>query len=363
MANPPTGTEYRNPKLAAPAGPGSAILVLAALVIVLAGMKVAADIVVPFLLAVFLATLTGPSVFWLHRHRVPKVLALLIVLGSVLGFFALIGTVTFNSMQEFNRNLPSYEAQLLAQTKPLQAWVEDVLVRFGLGESWGDLLPALDPRSALGFAGATLALFGSGVTKVFLAVVMVAFLLGEAFSLPAKVTAAIGPAEKTLDGFRTFASSVQKYLVIKTATSLLTGLSAGFWVWFMGVDYPVFWGMLAFLFNYIPNIGSFVAAAPAVLMALVQLGPGSAAVVAIGYLAINVCIGSILEPKTMGDGVGLSPLVVVMSLVFWGWLLGGVGMLLSTPLTISVKIALANYDTTRWISTLIGSGKAKAIAS
>lgn len=355
--------EQGDPKIATPAGPGSAILVLAALVIVLSGMKVAADIVVPFLLAVFLATLTGPSVFWLHRNRVPKIFALLIVLGSVLGFFALVGTVTLISIQEFNENLPSYETQLIAQTEPLQDWVEGFLVRFGLGESWGDLLPALDPRSALGFAGRTLALFGSGVTMAFLALLMVAFLLAEAFSLPAKVTAAIGPAEKTLDGFRTFATSVQKYLVIKTATSLLTGLSAGLWVWLMDVDFPVFWGMLAFLFNYIPNIGSFVAAAPAVLMALVQFGPGTAAVVAIGYLAINVCIGSVLEPKTMGDSVGLSPLVVVMSLVFWGWLLGGVGMLLSTPLTISVKIALANYDTTRWISTLIGSGKAKALAS
>ena len=199
---------------------------------------------------------------------------------------------------------------------------------------------------------------GSVLTKAFLVVLTVVFMLLEGFRLRSKLTRALGQSEKTWTDFKTFAKSVQTYLAIKTVTSLATGLAAGLWVWILGVDYPVFWGLLAFLFNYIPNIGSIIAAIPAVLMAIVQYGGTTGLLVALGYLAINVVIGSFIEPQFMGDGVGLSPLIVLMSLVFWGWLLGGIGMLLSTPLTISVKIALENYPETRWIATLIGSGKA-----
>ena len=332
----------------------SPIVVLASLVVVLAGVKLAADVVAPFLLSIFLSVLTWPIVYWLHQHRVPKFAAILIVVAGVIGFFSLIGVIGVNALTGFNQNLPAYQQRLQSVFAPLVTWIEGVLGPLNLEspvseDTW---------RDALSFVANTLLQFGSAVSKGLLAVLTVLFMLLEAFRMPAKLTQALGAAEKTWwAGFSTFAISIQKYLAIKTLTSLATGILAGLWVWILGIDYALFWGLLAFLLNYIPNIGSFIAGTPAVLMALVQFGIGSALLVAIGYLVINVVIGGVLEPQTMGSGIGLSPLVVLMSLVIWGWLLGGVGMVLSTPLTMSAKIALDSFSDTRWMSTLMGSGK------
>jgi predicted PurR-regulated permease PerM len=123
----------------------------------------------------------------------------------------------------------------------------------------------------------------------------------------------------------------------------------------LDIHYAVLWGVVAFLLNFIPNIGSILAAVPAVLMAMVQYNFGTALAVAGVYLAVNVTIGSILEPRIMGKGLGLSTLVVFLSLIFWGWLLGPVGMLLSVPLTIMVKIVLNAKEDTKWIATLLGN--------
>jgi predicted PurR-regulated permease PerM len=143
---------------------------------------------------------------------------------------------------------------------------------------------------------------------------------------------------------------------MKTIISLVTGLFIGFALWFIGVDYPVLWGVLAFMLNFVPNIGSIIAAVPAVLLTVVQLGVTPALMVASVYIAVNIIVGSIIEPKYMGKGLGLSTLVVFVSLVFWGWVLGPVGMLLSVPLTITVKLALDSKPETKWLGHLLGPG-------
>jgi len=125
------------------------------------------------------------------------------------------------------------------------------------------------------------------------------------------------------------------------------------WLTWRGVDFPVLWGLVAMLMNFIPNIGSLIAAIPAVLLAVVQLGVGDAAIVALGYLVINTVTGSIIEPRYMGKGLGLSPLVVFLSLILWGWLFGPVGMFLSIPLTMIAKIGLEQYEGTRWIAIML----------
>ena len=117
------------------------------------------------------------------------------------------------------------------------------------------------------------------------------------------------------------------------------------------------WGFLGFVLNYIPTIGSIVAAIPAVLLAAVQLGPGMAALIAGGYLVINITIGNALEPRIMGDQLGLSPMVVFLSLVFWGWLWGPAGMLLSVPLTVVLRSILIHRDETRWLAILLGPNR------
>lgn len=336
---------------------GYGFLVCAAVIVVLAGIKAAGDIIIPFLVSIFLTILSGPAVFWLHRHRIPRAFAILMVVSAVTGCLTLVGSLAVNSLEDFSQQVPIYQARLEAMVGNATAEARELLEQLGLGVAVADFRSDFDLNYAVGFFGTTLRQFGSALTKTLLVFLTVMFMLLEAFRLPGKISAALGPSNAVWPGFREFADSAKDYLAIKTATSLGTGLCAGVWLWILGVDYAFVWGLLAFLLNYIPNIGSIIAATPPATLALVQFGLSRALILVLGYVAINVVIGSLIEPQFMGRGLGLSPLVVFVSLVFWGWLLGAVGMLLSTPLTMSVKIALENSAETRWISTLMGSGK------
>jgi len=151
-----------------------------------------------------------------------------------------------------------------------------------------------------------------------------------------------------------FVEKVRNYMSMKTIISMITGVVIWAALWVIGVDYPVLWGVLAFMLNFVPNIGSIIAAVPAVMLTIVQLGVSPALLVAGVYVAVNIIVGSVIEPKYMGKGLGLSTLVVFVSLVFWGWVLGPVGMLLSVPLTITVKLALDSKPETQWLGHLLG---------
>ncbi|MGI9343859.1 MAG: AI-2E family transporter, partial [Gammaproteobacteria bacterium] len=195
------------------------------------------------------------------------------------------------------------------------------------------------------------------LTNVLLIVLSMIFILLEASSLPTKVAVALGRDRGSLAGSNSFLDNLGRYLGIKTLISMMTGLSAGLLTWAIGLDFPLLWAMLAFLLNYIPTIGSIIAAIPATLLAVVQLGFGGAFATALGFMVINVIFGNLLEPRLMGRGVGISPLVVFVGIFFWGWVLGPVGMLLSVPLTMSLKMAMEGNERTRWIAVLLGSAR------
>jgi len=144
------------------------------------------------------------------------------------------------------------------------------------------------------------------------------------------------------------------YFGTKALTSLVTGILVTISLAIIGVDFPLLWGFLAFLLNFIPNIGSIIAAIPAILLALVQLGFPSAIAVAIVFLIVNVLIGNVIEPRLMGKNLGLSPLIVFVSLIFWGYVLGTVGMLLATPLTMTIKIIFDNMEETKHLGLMMG---------
>lgn len=145
--------------------------------------------------------------------------------------------------------------------------------------------------------------------------------------------------------------------MIKTIISLATGVIVWIFLAVVGVRFAFIWGLLAFLLNYIPNIGSVLAAIPPLIQALLFNGLGDALVVAGGFIAVNMVIGNILEPRVMGRGLGLSTLVVFLSLIFWGWLLGPVGMLLSVPLTIVARIALETTEGGYRLAVILGDGR------
>ena len=327
------------------------LLVSAALVIVIAGMRAAAPLLTPFLLAIFIAVLTAPPLFFLRNRGVPTGVALLLVILALVaagsGLAALIG----GSLNDFSANLPHYEERLQQQVGEMKGWLG------GLGVHLPNeaLTSLLDPAKAMHLAGQMISGVGGLLANAFLILLTVIFLLLEAAHMPAKLQAALSAPEKSLQRLGSIARNINHYMAIKAATSLLTGLIVTLWLWFLGVDYPVLWGTVAFLLNFVPNIGSIIAAVPAVLLALVQLGLGSALWTAAGYLLVNILIGSVLEPKVMGHGLGLSTLVVFISLVFWGWVLGPVGMFLSVPLTMTLKIALDSSRQTRPAAILLGS--------
>ena len=330
----------------------NAVLVsLAAFVVVVGGMKIAAPLLVPLLLALFIAILIAAPYALLQQRGMPRPLALLVVLSVFFGAFFLIGSLIGSSAQEFSAKFPFYQTRL----RELTGGVLDYLARYGVELPARLTAAYFDPGKAMGLAAAVFGGMQNLLANSFLIMLAVLFMLLEAPSIPDKWRAARGAtAEHSLEKFRVATRNVSRYMAIKSSTSLLTGALIALSLWFIGVDYPLLWGVTAFLLNFIPNIGSVIAAIPVVLLALVQLGGGAGALTALSYLAVNIIVGGLLEPRMMGRGLGLSVLVVFVSLILWGWVLGAVGMLLSVPLTLAMKIALDSNPNTRWMAVMLG---------
>ena len=326
------------------------LIISAAFIIVVAGMRAAESLLVPFLLSVFIAVVCGPVLFWMQRRGVPLVIAMLLVILFILGLAVMIAALVGTSIDDFSGNIPQYQERLNGQTTGLVVW----LTGLGVPISEDLLANQFDPGRAMKLVAGMLKGLTGALTNTFLILLTVIFILMEASSFPKKLTSVLDDPDTSMQGFRIFAENVKQYVVIKTASSLLTGLVIAIWLAILGVDYPLLWGLLAFMLNYVPSIGSIIAAVPAVLLALIQLGPGSALAAVVGYAVVNVVVGNVIEPRFMGRGLGLSTLIVFLSLVFWGWVLGPVGMLLSVPLTMTVKIALDSSEDTRWIAVLLG---------
>jgi len=330
---------------------------LAAFVIVVGGMKIAAPLLVPLLLALFIAILVASPYAWLQGQGVPRWLALLAVLSVFFGAVLLVGSLIGSSAQEFSARFPVYQERLREMTAGIFGWLGQRNI--SIAES--PFAEYFDPGKVMGLAASVFSGMQSLLANGFLIIIMVIFILMEAPNIPGKWRAAHAGdsesnnnAEQSLARFRDAARNVNRYMAIKTTTSLITGALIALLLWLIGVDYPLLWGVMAFLLNFIPNIGSVIAAIPVVLLALVQLGVGASAMTALAYLAVNLGIGSFIEPRMMGKGLGLSTLVVFVSLIMWGWVLGIVGMLLSVPLTIAMKIALDSNQKTRWMAIMLG---------
>ena len=327
------------------------LLTLASFVVVVAGMKAASSILVPFFLAVFIAVLCTPPLLWLQGRGVPRVLAVILILAVILAFGSLLGVLVGTSLNKFVSSLPQYQERLTVHLSPLLNW----LVKEGVDLPKGGIGAAIHPENAMRLAANLLSAVSNVLANAFLILLTVVFFLLEAADLPKKLKTALKKPEGSLTTIERFSRSANRYVVIKTLLSVAVGLATWLWLVILGVDYPILWGTLAFLLNYVPNIGSILATIPATLLALVQLGIGSAILTVLGLLVIHNILGTIVEPKLMGRGLGLSPLVVFISLVFWGWVLGPVGMVLSVPLTSLVKIGLESSGQTRGLAIMLGS--------
>lgn len=329
----------------------NALLAAASVVVIVAGMKAAGSLLVPFLLASFVALLCSPALFWLRRRGLPNTLALLVVLLGLLGVGALFGGLLSSSINEFTRVLPTYQLRFGSVVSQGMDHLARLGVDFGTSPEAAN---PFDPQTAMGIAGNLVGSLGKFVNNAFLIFLVVFFLLLEASSMPSKLKEAFGESPALEGHVGEVISAVRRYLVIKTVASTVTGLLIYLGLIALGVKFAPLWGLVAFLMNFVPAVGSVLAAIPTIGLALVDFGLEGAIAVAILYLVVNVTIGNFIEPQILGQGVGLSPLIVVTSLVFWGFVLGPVGMVLAVPLTVILRIALDSQPNTQWLAVLLG---------
>jgi len=323
-------------------------LTAASVVVVIYGLQAAQRIVVPLLVALFVAVICTPLLHGMRRLRIPAGIAVFIIVVGIIGLLVLAGTFVGGSIADFTARLPFYEQQLNIK-------LANLAMRYGQQLSIGELLAQVRPASPMELVANLFTGLQSLFANFFLIIFTVIFLLLEASSMPQKLQLVLAGSNANPDYFKHFTGSVQRYLGIKTIISMITGSLAAVLTSLVGLDFPLLWGLLAFLFNYVPTIGSLIAAIPPIALALVQFDILQSGIIAVGYLILNITIGGLIEPRAMGRGLGLSTLVVFLSLVFWGWVFGPVGMLLSVPLTMTAKIALESSERTAPIAILLGS--------
>jgi predicted PurR-regulated permease PerM len=325
----------------------------AALVIIIAGVNLAQSVVVLFLVSFFLALLGTPLVHWLKGKHIPSVFAVLIVMAGMVVILLLIGVQIGTSFSSFSDDLPLLQSRIREQVLGLMIMLKSK----GIVVQESFFLDYVNPETIMSLTADLLTGLSSVLSDLVLILLTVAFILLEVSSFPLKLRAVLGDPKQKFPQFTKFADDMKHYMIIKTIISLATGILIAFWLFILGVDYPILWGFLAFLLNYIPNIGSIVSAIPVVILTVIQLGFGSALLVAAGYTAVNFVIGNVVEPRLMGRKLGLSTLVVFLSLIFWGGVLGFVGAILSIPLTMTLKFAFESNERTSWIAVLLGSEK------
>lgn len=333
------------------------LIVLAAFVIVVAGIKAAESIMVTLLLSGFFAIICAPPFVLMQKRGLPSWLSLIIVVVVITTIQFLFISVLVSSVADFTSDLPKYQNRVHSLLAGLIAY----LAEWGVDVPPDIIRQYFDPSVALNIVANTLSGLGGVLSNAFLIILTVIFMLFEGMSLPGKLHLAFGDSGHASKSEQ-FLENVKQYMSIKTVISMVTGVLIYIWLLVVGVDYALLWGLVAFLLNFVPNIGSIIAAVPAVMLALLQLDVFHALLAAGGYVFANVVMGNVVEPRFMGRGLGLSTLVVFLSLVFWGWVLGPVGMLLSIPLTIMLKMALENSEETRWMAILMSGDEVIASA-
>jgi len=326
--------------------PYRVLYIIAALTIVIAGMRASTNILVPMLLAIFISIISSYPLNMMRLRGVSKNLSIFIVVVCVFILAFLLSFILGTSIGDFSDNMPLYQSKM----EELLANISTNLQRIGIDFHYTEWRQYFDPGVAFGFAEALLKGLKSALTNAFLIGLTVIFILIE---IPVIDKEKMEKRLVSPSNFEIIIQKIQHYFGIKAMTSLVTGVAITIWLLIIGVDYPVLWGLVAFLLNFVPNIGSIIAAIPAVLLALLMNGASIALLTVAGFVAVNVTIGNIVEPRVMGQGLGLRMLVVFVSLVFWGWVLGPIGMLLAVPLTMTLKIMLKNYEQTRPFALLL----------
>ncbi len=329
------------------------LIYAAAGVVVIAGLRVGAPIINPILMAIFFSIIIYHPIAWLKAKGVNGVLSILIVVFGLLIVLFLLGGVVTRSILQFSQNLPFYKKELHDITRSSIT----MLNSYGLNISTETVIDNFNAGAVFGYASKFITGIGGVVGQIILLILVAAFILGETNSYPIKLKVVLSDPDVSLGNITVISKNIRYYLGIKTLTGLFAGTCVTIILLIMGIKFAIIWGILVLLMRYIPNIGSIIAAIPIFLFVLIQEGLDGVLYIGIGYSAINFIVGQIIEPKFFGKGMGLSTLAVFLSLVFWGWTLGDVGMLLAVPITMAMKISLETRENSRWMAVMLGSEK------
>jgi AI-2 transport protein TqsA len=246
------------------------LIIVATLVIIIWGINQAQSVVVLLLVSAFLAALGTVPVLWLERKRIPTIVAVMIVVAAMVTLVLGVGAIVGESFSEFSNSLPSYQSRINESLSGLKT----LLASKGITVTDKFLRGYFNPATVMSLTPDMFNALGSVFSNFVVILFLVVFILLEASSFPAKVRSALDSPGAMFPQVTGFVGEIQHYVVVKTLINLIAGALTAMWLAILGVDYPVLWGFLAFLFHFVPNIGSIVAAVPAVILAFVQLGGG-----------------------------------------------------------------------------------------
>jgi AI-2 transport protein TqsA len=328
------------------------MLMLAATVVVLVGIRLAAPILNPIFFAVVLTLLFYPVYSWLRRRRVPTPLALIIMLVGLTILFVVLIFILGASIGRFTERLGFYTAQLNGQVDNLDALLE----RLGLSNV--NLQDVVKPSALAGALGVVLSGIAGFLSDLFLILMIMLFLLGEGPAMMNRLRASVAEDNPQVARLTAVGQSVVRQFGLRAIVNLVTGAGVTVMLFLLGVDFPLLWGILTFFLSFVPYIGLVLAVTPAVVLALAEFGVSRALLVIAGVVVINVLAENVLSPMMMGRGLNISPTIVFLSFIIWAWLLGGPGAFLALPITLFIAVMFDTFPETRWLASLIGVGSA-----
>lgn len=327
------------------------MVILACLVIVMLGIRLAASTIVVLLLALFLAIVLEPVIVLMSRLWLPRLAAIALLSAGLLITLLLTLMQIIGSLPELTQMSTQMHGLLTAH---LGAGLEP-LARLGLTLTPDELMALIDPGQMLRMATRTVGRISDILSAMLVVFLMVVFMLIEVPALTAKSQRLLHHSPAGLAAIRHGLSSVTHYLALKTLISLLIGLAVWGTLLILRIKFAFIWGVLAFLLNFIPVVGSVIAAIPPLVQTFVFNGIGTGALVLLAFVLINLLLGCLLDPYLIGRKLDLSTSTVVISLLVWGGLLGITGVLLAVPLTLSVKLTLEHISGGEKLAILLGS--------
>lgn len=325
------------------------LISVASFIIIIAGLSVASAAVVPFLLAVFIAIVVSPILDFMSKIKVGRPVAFLILLSIAVGILWFLGNVVLQALYGFSKDLPFYQVKLKDYIDNIIVWLNS----YGFNQTEDFVLQSIDTNKIFSITSLILKQTGEIATKAFLVFLLVIFMLIETQIFKDKVSYFAKKNLKAHVIVNNFIINLKRYLAIKTISSIATAVILWIALVYFNVPYAPLWAVIAFILNYIPTIGSIIAAIVPIIVSLLANDLSTAIWISFIYVVVNISIGNFIEPKFLGKGLGISTLVVILSLLFWGFVFGIGGMFLAVPLTMSVKIALNENPKTKFIAVLL----------